>query len=223
MSVIAEFRVRASDFELGQILAVEGITSVELETLVPVGDNTVPLFWVHNATRESLVDSIERHEAVNTAMPVDVFEDRTLFTLDWDAHQDTLFGGIDEYDGQLLNAVGTPEVWNFELRFSDHASLSGFTEHCKNQRVSLKMGRIYNPTEPDAGPWYGLTDRQREALRLAVERGYYDIPRGCTTKDLAAELDISDQAVTERLRRAIVALVSYTLLVTDSETAAPSQ
>ncbi|WP_249361517.1 helix-turn-helix domain-containing protein [Haloterrigena sp. H1] len=34
--------------------------------------------------------------------------------------------------------------------------------------------------------------------------GYYDIPRGCTTAELADELGISDQAVTERLRRAIV-------------------
>lgn len=41
--------------------------------------------------------------------------------------------------------------------------------------------------------------------------GYYDIPRGCTTKELADELGISDQAVTERLRRAIGSLVRHTL------------
>ncbi|GAB3704987.1 helix-turn-helix domain-containing protein [Halorubrum pallidum] len=47
--------------------------------------------------------------------------------------------------------------------------------------------------------------------------GYYEIPRGCTTKELADELEISDQAVTERLRRAIVALVTYTLPIGEED------
>lgn len=218
MSVIAEFRVPAADFELGRILSVEGITSVELESLVPVGEATVPLFWIHNSTRDSFVKSIQRHPAVNSASEVDVFEDRTLFTLDWDAKQDYIFQGISEHGGQLLKAVGTPEAWDFELRFPSHDDLSAFTTHCEDAQISLEMVRVYNPTKPDVGPWYGLTEPQREALRLAVQRGYYDIPRGSTTKELADELGISDQAVTERLRRAIVALVSYTLAPAERET-----
>lgn len=74
------------------------------------------------------------------------------------------------------------------------------------------MRRIYNPSKPEVGPWYGLTAPQREALLLAVHRGYYNIPRQCTTVELAEQLDISDQAVTERLRRAIVTLTTNTLL-----------
>jgi len=56
-----------------------------------------------------------------------------------------------------------------------------------------------------------LSEPQREALTLAVRRGYYDIPRGCTTAELADELGISDQAVTERLRRAIGTFGRYAL------------
>jgi predicted DNA binding protein len=143
---------------------------------------------------------------------VDVFDDRTLFTLDWDAHRDHVFAGITEHDGQLLSAVGTADAWEFELRFPSHESFSGFTTHCEDAQIPLDVTRVYNPTDPDAGPWYGLTEPQREAITLAVERGYYDIPRACTTQELADELDISDQAVTERLRRAIVTLVTHTLV-----------
>lgn len=75
------------------------------------------------------------------------------------------------------------------------------------------LDRIYNPTTPGTGPWFGLTRRQRTTLELAVERGYYDIPRRCTTIELADELGISDQAVTERLRRGIVAFVANALLL----------
>lgn len=212
MSVIAEFQVPAADFELGRILAVEGVTSIELESLVPTGEATVPLFWVHNTTREPFLDGVQHHPAVNDVAELEVFEDRTLFSLDWDARQDHLFAGITTHEGQLLRAVGTPSTWEFELRFPDNDSLGEFTTHCEHAGISLTVSRVYNPTDTEAEPWFGLTDPQREALRLAVERGYYDIPRGCTTEELSRAMGISDQAVTERLRRAIATLVRNTLL-----------
>lgn len=51
-----------------------------------------------------------------------------------------------------------------------------------------------------------LTDKQREALELAVLRGYYD---GRTDlSSMAEELDISDSALSERLRAANAKLVT---------------
>lgn len=46
-----------------------------------------------------------------------------------------------------------------------------------------------------------LTDQQRATLRLAVERGYFDVPRRATAADLAEELDVSASAVSTQLRR----------------------
>ena len=65
--------------------------------------------------------------------------------------------------------------------------------------------------------WYGVTQPQRETLMRAVQRGYYSIPRQMSTQDLAEDLDISDQAVTERLRRAIVTLTENTLIAMQDE------
>ncbi|ERH08307.1 MAG: putative DNA binding protein [halophilic archaeon J07HX64] len=215
MSVIVEFQVPSADFRLGEILRVEGVSSIELESLVPVGQATVPLFWVYDTTDESFVASVEEHPDVNKTATIDTLDDRALFKLDWDANQDRIFAGIDEYDGQLLSALGTPDVWEFELRFQAHADLSEFTNHCESGGISVDIIRVYRPTEPDSGPWHGLTNRQREALTLAVRSGYYSIPRGCTTKDIAADLGISDQAVTERLRRAIASLATNTLITAE--------
>lgn len=211
MSVIVEFRVPSSSFELGRILSVDGLSTIELERLVPTSSKTVPLFWVYELSRDSFVEAIQTHPSVTSASAVDVFADRTLFTLDWDADEDVIFRSLTETDGQLLSATGTPESWTFEARFIDHNALSRFSNRCEAESVSLEISRVYNATAPDTGPWYGLTERQREALTLAMQMGYYDIPRGCSTKELATELGISDQAVTERLRRAIVALGSATL------------
>lgn len=216
MSVIAEFRVPSTDFELGRILSIDGDTTIELERLVPIGEATVPLFWVHNTTRESLVENVQNHSSVNDATEIDVFEDQTLFTLDWESTEDRLIEGIQLCQGQLLNATGTSEGWEFKLRFADHDVLTAFSTYCEDSDISLDIKYVYNPTELDAHPWYSLTAPQREAMTLAVRKGYYDIPRGCTTKELAAELGISDQAVTERLRRGIVTLVSNTLITDES-------
>ncbi len=47
-----------------------------------------------------------------------------------------------------------------------------------------------------------LTPKQKEAIVLAIENGYYSIPRGVSAADLAAEIGISRVAMQERLRRA---------------------
>ncbi|NGM70720.1 transcriptional regulator [Natronolimnobius sp. AArcel1] len=58
-----------------------------------------------------------------------------------------------------------------------------------------------------------LTERQREVLTLAVDAGYYDLPRETTTAALADEVGISRRATEDHLRRAerklLTSLVSY--------------
>ncbi|MFH5798861.1 helix-turn-helix domain-containing protein [Haladaptatus sp. CMAA 1911] len=46
-----------------------------------------------------------------------------------------------------------------------------------------------------------LTDRQRELLELAIDEGYYEIPRRATLRDLAERADISVGTVGEHLRK----------------------
>ena len=217
MSVITEVRIPPNDFELGQILDLDESSAIELETLVPSGDVTVRLFWVYEPVEDHFLDTVQRYPTVNSVTEVDVFEDRTLFRLDWDASQDRLFQCILGNDGQILGAAGTSETWDFEIRFPHREALSQCQTCCEGAHISLELVRVYNPTDPETGPWYGLSEPQREALTLAVRLGYYDIPRGCTTEELADELGISDQAVTERLRRAIGAFVRHTLLTPEPE------
>ncbi|SFL13187.1 hypothetical protein SAMN04487950_2644 [Halogranum rubrum] len=47
-----------------------------------------------------------------------------------------------------------------------------------------------------------LTTTQREVFELARARGYYQWPRGVSTRELAAELDISKTTMLEHLRKA---------------------
>lgn len=217
MSVITEVQIPSDDFELGQILDLDESSAVELETLVPSGNVAVPYFWIYGPIEDHFLDSVRHYPTVNSVTELDGFGDRTLFRFDWDVTQDAFFQGILDSGGQILSATGTPEKWNFEIRFSHREALSQFQTCCEDAHLSPEFIRVYNPTDPETDPWYGLSEPQREALTLAVRLGYYDIPRGCTTEELAAELGISDQAVTERLRRAIGAFVRYTLFSPEPE------
>ncbi|EMA39155.1 helix-turn-helix domain-containing protein [Halobiforma nitratireducens] len=61
-----------------------------------------------------------------------------------------------------------------------------------------------------------LTASERETLRLAVEAGYYDVPRSATLGDLADTLEVSDAAVSKALRRAERKLLEPTMAVLES-------
>jgi predicted DNA binding protein len=212
MSVITELSISAQEFELGRILQMEAETSIILETMVPIGDRSIPFFRLHDG-HGSFEETVRGHNAVEDIHVVNSHNDETLYALDWDIGSDTFFEGVLTMDAQVLQATGTAQTWQFELRMPSHEALSDFQAYCADAGLPIEVKRIYNPTKPDAGPWYGLTGSQREMLARAVEAGYYSIPREVSTQALADEFDISDQAVTERLRRGIHTLVTNTLLL----------
>jgi predicted DNA binding protein len=78
--------------------------------------------------------------------------------------------------------------------------------------IALELDRVYALEDLETGNHYGLTDEQREALLAAVLGGYFGVPRGTTLGDVAAELDISRQAASERIRRGAHVVLSKTLL-----------
>ncbi|WP_217493319.1 helix-turn-helix domain-containing protein [Haladaptatus sp. W1] len=54
--------------------------------------------------------------------------------------------------------------------------------------------------EADPGYQFGLTQEQREALVLALNRGYFSTPSEITLDELANQLGITSQAVSNRVR-----------------------
>ncbi len=53
-----------------------------------------------------------------------------------------------------------------------------------------------------------LTDRQFEALKVAVEHGYYEIPRQTSLVTVAAELDCAESTASTHLRKAEATIMS---------------
>lgn len=218
MAVIVDLTIPADGFELGQILRIEGQTEITVEKMVPLGDQPIPFIRVHNSMRDGFEQTIREHPSVNKIQLINSHEDKSLYALDWKSSDNSILRVIRDLDGVILDASGTADMWSFVVRFRTHEALSEFQTYYLEQNIGVSIKHIYNPTRPDAGPWFKVTPAQRETLTYAVESGYYSIPRKISTQELAETFDISDQAVTERLRRGIATLVSNTLLVDPEDT-----
>jgi predicted DNA binding protein len=53
-----------------------------------------------------------------------------------------------------------------------------------------------------------ITDKQQEAMELAMELGYYETPRTASLSDIADELGVSESAASQRLNAAETKLVT---------------
>jgi predicted DNA binding protein len=119
----------------------------------------------------------------------------------------------DTPDAGLVDAIRiTPEGWYEQKVFKDYPAFNTFQTSCEEHGISVEILSITqdSSTSEDSVP-YGLTERQYEALSLALSRGYYEQPRQTTAQELADELDITQPSLSDLLNRAESQLISATL------------
>lgn len=74
--------------------------------------------------------------------------------------------------------------------------------------VEVQIDEISRLRSHDDDPVANLSDRQREAVAVALELGYYNQPRGTTHEDIAAELDCAPPTASDHLQKAEANIVS---------------
>ena len=210
MSVVIEMTVPAEDFALGRSLDGVESTQFELERMVPTTDAVVPFFWAHDTDSDALEASLEADEDVIGVRMLDELDNSALFRVEWVPDINGLVQSIIEHEAAILEAHGTTDRWEFQFRFHDEAAVSEFRTALGEADVSFDLHRMYNPDDPNT-VISNLTPAQREMLELALDRGYFAIPRETNLMELAEELGISDQAVNERLRRGTAKVVRSSL------------
>ncbi|WP_459194367.1 helix-turn-helix domain-containing protein [Halosimplex sp. J119] len=77
--------------------------------------------------------------------------------------------------------------------------------------ISVRIDGITSTPADAEQPTQSLSDRQREALDVAHELGYYDQPRRATHEDVAAALGCAAQTAGDHLRKAEAKLVDAAL------------
>lgn len=209
MSVIATFSVDAQDFKLGAALTEYPDLRVRLERVIPVGDSYLPYIWASNDTVDEIKTKLETDGDIDSFEMVDKMDDKVLVRITWTEETDGFLRALADARGTILEGIGETESWRFQVRFDDHQELTQFYRSCAEREILLDVETVHNPGVPQSLDSVShLTDAQREALTLALQRGYFDVPRRTNVVELAEELNISDTAVSQRLRRGIAAILS---------------
>ncbi|MFW5938557.1 MAG: helix-turn-helix domain-containing protein [Halanaeroarchaeum sp.] len=215
MSVISEISVRADDFKLGRTLSDYPDATIHLERIVPLDGRAIPYLWIE--TDEYPVEDVLT--SLRTELDVDAVEaiategDRTLVRIEWIDDPDVLLEAIVEVGGTVLDGFASGDQWQLTLRFDHREDPSAFYRTCAEAGVSVTVERVQSSGPNRSPDWRPrLTEAQREVLRVAYEAGYFQVPRGTTTSDLADRLDVSDTAVSQRIRRALQRLVEEAVI-----------
>ena len=211
MAIEMEFTVPAEEFPLGSVFEnLPGVT-VELERLIPHESLTIPYFWVRGAETREIETKFEQHAGVTDIRLIDNIDDQYLMRAEWVEEYDGLLTALSETNLTVLSAVGTVDGWRFEVRGDTQEAIAEFRNHYQQNSISIDISMVH-ALLPIQGDSFKLTETQREALVLAFECGYFDTPRESSLEEIAAELGITQQSLSSRLRRGHRRLISETLI-----------
>lgn len=116
--------------------------------------------------------------------------------------------GIEEmgiFNSVTRRATPSPDSGMLEMTFPDRASLKTFRDFCIDTGYPVEVRTIHDVDHTKEQ--YNLTASQREAIEVAYNHGYFSVPQETTIEAISEELGISTTATSERLHRAMNALV----------------
>lgn len=168
-------------------------------------DGTLQLtVWADGWQRDELETALDRDSTVNSRELLAEEDGRPLYRVRLTAEMTnrSVYPQWVELGGKLVESVGTREGWEMRMRFPGRETFKRFYQTVSQMGLTIRIHSLYNDPFADGDP-LRLSDKQRQTLELAHERGYFEVPRRATLRDLADELGVSDQSVSERLRRGI--------------------
>ncbi|MFC6718116.1 helix-turn-helix domain-containing protein [Natrialbaceae archaeon GCM10025810] len=208
MATLVELDVPAD--RLGFAHTFDRVPTFEFRIGGMIGD-APPLVWATGPDRETLHETFETDPSVDViASLTDGTDGQWLFRLSFDDDVKLFQQIVAETDGAILEAHGESGRWSTTLLFHDHEGVSRCHERFARYEFDVEVTRV-TANDDLSGGSTRLTETQYETILKAHELGYFDVPRKVTLKELAAELDVSHQALSERLRRCHAALVSAEL------------
>lgn len=205
MSFIVEFHVPAAATFLGGISERLPALSWEMEPVVSADRFDV---WFTAGDRHDIEAALAADPAIEEYTSIVETDHKSLYTIDVTTDVEHDIQTIIDNSGTLLSISMAAGIVTMETRFNSRETVRQAYERLTADGRSVEIGRIHESTidEPDR-----LTTKQHDALLAAIEQGYFDIPRQISMQELAHELDISHQALSERFRRAYAALVEAEL------------
>jgi predicted DNA binding protein len=222
MGLVAEFDIQSEALPLTGAAAAVPDATLTLDLQFNHGNRPLFLVTVRDGSRTAIEDAFtDAHDVGEWTLVGQAGETRRYQIVPALSLEEQLGEQLDDLAG--LEALATadaiierivvlPDGWRQTGWFADRDAFGRFSSFWQHN-VGFRLHRLTRDggSEP---PGDGLTDRQHEALRIAYELGYFDVPRRTSLEEIGAELDISPSSVSERLRRAQARLIEETVATT---------
>ena len=211
MPTIVVADIPVEEFALRESLQAVPNLAVESQRVVEKDEDLVmPLMWVRGANGETVQTTLADDSSVSSASRIASYENESLYKMEWKRDVELAVQMITEDEATILDLYGTSDGWRLRSMFPDRDTLARTVEFCENHGLRFDIRRVREMNVVPSGRW-GLTDEQYEALRVAWDAGYFGVPREADLGDIANRLDISHQALSERLRRGHTNLIKETI------------
>lgn len=212
----ARFVLPAEGFTLAALFERVPDARVECESAVANPDDHA-LLVVETDERKHDIDAALRSDSDVAA--VECFGERAdgwTYRVTWKGRPRQLIQRLVAAGVSLVSVQGRSGEWKLRLLASDRDGIARAHEIMKDLDCAADCRNV-STIDGECSRGSGLTAKQREALVRAFEMGYYNVPRDATATDLADDLGISHQALSERFRRAYHQLVEPELVVNEEK------
>jgi predicted DNA binding protein len=200
MSAFVKASVPADQFALAETFdQVPGVEFDAVRLVTHGSDRVVPLLWATNAETDIVADALASDSTVSSVELVSERNHDSLFRVAWTARVRFLTELLVAEGGAVVSARGTNDAWSFWILFPEREAVSSTYDAC--EEYDVRIDRIQSLEDCPSLGGVHLTDAQFRTVKAALEKGYYEVPRQITLEELAVELDVSHQALSERLRR----------------------
>lgn len=210
MAAVIQLRFPATEATLGETAAAVPGIRMEIEQFASASDGSkLPLVWIRADDFGAVDRALTADSTVAGHSVVGEVDGHRLYELTWTDPTEVTFHLLERFGGHLRYANLAEGEWAVELLFPTRERLSRMYDSCTERGLPVTVDSIHELDDTTADQ--PLTENQRRTLERALATGYYDIPRETTLTDLSEEMDISHQALSERLRRAHKRLVATAL------------
>lgn len=173
-----------------------------------------PGLWLGGGNRSEIEAALDDDPSVDAYSQIDTAPDERLYRIEFADEVCEIGAVLFAEDGTILAASAASGTWSVRMRFPDHEHATRTYRRLLDRDIDVDVRRLQKGPEANSKR-HGLTSEQYETIVTAIERGYFEIPRQVSTQELADEFGISNQSVSERLRRASGTILSTELNVED--------
>jgi predicted DNA binding protein len=213
--MVLSTKVYVEDPDLALVQTIRSLPGVDVGVVSDAGtdpQHDVHCFWVETDDFEAFEAALDADSTVASYSALAGTEERRTYQIEYSDDATLVTPVVTEAGGLVVDSHSHADGWVLQLQLHDRETLyelDGFAED-EDMRFEVLELREAADGEVDAGP--GLTEPQVETLVSAYLHGYYDEPREATLETLADLLDVSQTAVSGRLRRGSAALIEDTLV-----------